>query len=116
MKERLAAGENIPGFGQPLYPDGDPRGLLLLELARKHAERAPRVQTILGIIDAMESVGRHDPTLDLGLCALSGALRLPLGAASAIFALGRVAGWVAHTLEQRERPVLLRPRARYTGP
>jgi citrate synthase len=116
VQARLAAGESIPGFGQPLYPDGDPRGLLLLELARKHAERAPRVQTILGIVDAMESVGRHDPTLDLGLCALSGALELPLGAASAIFALGRVAGWVAHALEQRERPVLLRPRARYVGP
>jgi citrate synthase len=116
VQARLAAGESIPGFGQPLYPDGDPRGLLLLELAKKHAERAPRVQTILGIVDAMESVGRHDPTLDLGLCALSGALDLPLGAASAIFALGRVAGWVAHALEQRERPVLLRPRARYVGP
>jgi citrate synthase len=60
----------------------------------------------------MHAAGRRDPTLDFGLCALSGALELPLGAASAIFALGRVAGWVAHTLEQRERPVLLRPRAR----
>jgi citrate synthase len=115
VRARLAAGELIPGFGQPLYPDGDPRGLLLLELARKHAANAPRLQTIFGILDAMSAVGRHDPTLDLGLCALSAALNLPLGAASAIFALGRVAGWVAHMLEQRESQVLLRPRARYVG-
>jgi citrate synthase len=113
---RLAAGEVIPGFGQPLYPEGDPRGLLLLELARVHGASAPRLQAILGIRDAMSAAGRKDPTLDLGLCALSAGLGLPLGAASAIFALGRVAGWVAHMLEQRERPVLLRPRARYVGP
>jgi citrate synthase len=115
VRARLAAGEFIPGFGQPLYPDGDPRGVLMLELARTHAKHAPRVQTLLGILDAMRAVGRRDPTLDFGLCALSAALDLPLGAASSIFAVGRVAGWVAHMLEQRERPVLLRPRARYVG-
>lgn len=116
VRARLAAGESVPGFGQPLYRDGDPRGLLLLELARAHGLNAPRLQTILGILAAMSAAGRKDPTLDLGLCAMSAALDLPLGAASAIFALGRVAGWVAHMLEQRERPVLLRPRARYVGP
>lgn len=115
VRARLAAGETIPGFGQPLYPDGDPRGTLLLELARGYAKNAQRLQTLLGILDAMQAVGRRDPTLDFGLCALSAALDLPLGAASAIFAVGRVAGWVAHMLEQRERPVLLRPRARYVG-
>lgn len=115
VRARLAAGESIPGFGQPLYPEGDPRGLLMLELARAHGANGSRLQTLLGIEDAMSAAGRKDPTLDLGLCALSAALELPLGAASAIFALGRVAGWVAHMLEQRERPVLLRPRARYVG-
>src|SRR5205807_1530504 len=31
------------------------------------------------------------------------------------FALGRTAGWIAHVLEQRQEPALLRPRARYIG-
>ncbi|MEM9874883.1 MAG: citrate synthase, partial [Myxococcota bacterium] len=35
---------------------------------------------------------------------------------SALFALGRGAGWVAHVFEQRRSPTLLRPRARYVGP
>lgn len=113
---RLSAGDSVPGFGQPLYPDGDPRGRWLLQRAREVAPRAPRVATLLGIVASMGAVGRRDPTIDFGLCALSAALGLPLGAASAIFALGRVAGWVAHALEQRTRPVLLRPRARYVGP
>ncbi|HKU37311.1 MAG TPA: citrate synthase family protein [Polyangiales bacterium] len=116
VRARLSAGDAVPGFGQPLYPDGDPRGVWLQNRARELAPRAPRVQTLLGISSAMAGMGRRDPTLDLGLCALSAALGLPLGAASGIFALGRVAGWVAHALEQRTRPVLLRPRARYVGP
>ncbi len=29
---RLRAGEEIPGFGHPLYPDGDPRARLILRL------------------------------------------------------------------------------------
>jgi len=116
VRARLAAGESMPGFGQPLYPDGDPRGRWLLARARELSPRAPRVQTLQGVVAAMSSMGRRDPTLDIGLCALSAALSLPLGAASAIFALGRTAGWVAHALEQRASPVLLRPRARYVGP
>ncbi len=116
VRARLAAGENIPGFGQPLYPHGDPRGSSLLHCAEGLARRARRAQVLFGVVSAMRAMGRHDPTLDLGLCAVSAALGLPLGAAGGIFALGRVAGWVAHVLEQRERPMLLRPRARYVGP
>jgi citrate synthase len=116
VRARLATGESVPGFGQPLYPDGDPRGRWLLARSRELSPRAPRVQTLLGVVAAMSGMGRRDPTLDMGLCALCAALGLPLGAAGAVFALGRVAGWVAHTLEQRTRPVLLRPRARYVGP
>lgn len=32
------------------------------------------------------------------------------------FAVGRVAGWAAHVLEQRETGRLIRPASRYVGP
>jgi citrate synthase len=64
----------------------------------------------------MDLVARERPTADVGLVAISAALGLPRGAPLAIFACGRVAGWIAHALEQRSAGFLLRPRARYIGP
>jgi citrate synthase len=40
---------------------------------------------------------------------------LPAGSASAIFAVGRAMGYIAHVFEQRASGQLLRPRARYVG-
>jgi citrate synthase len=40
-------------------------------------------------------------------------LRLPAGAAFAVFAVGRTVGWIAHALEQWRDGTLIRPRAVY---
>jgi len=47
--------------------------------------------------------------------ALEQHLSLPQGAALALFAVGRTAGWLAHALEQRQTGQLIRPRATYLG-
>jgi citrate synthase len=116
VAERARRGEAFPGFGQPLYPDGDPRAEPLLELARRLAPRSRAVRTLLALVRAMRAAGREPPTVDAGLVALTLALRLPAGSGAGLFAVGRAAGWIAHALEQRRLGVLLRPRARYTGP
>lgn len=114
VASRLARGEDLPGFGHPLYPDGDPRTPPLLELARRFGGR--RLRGIDRLIDAVERATDQRPNLDLGLLALCRAADWPAEIGSALFALGRSAGWVAHALEQRNSPALLRPRARYVGP
>ena len=58
---------------------------------------------------------RSWPWIVTGLVAVAAAASLPPGAAGTLFALGRTAGWIAHVLEQRTEPSLLRPRARYVG-
>lgn len=113
VAERMRRGEKLPGFGHPLYPDGDARVAPLLALAVAARPRAPRVRTLLALIDAMARAHRPRPNVDVALAAVCGALDLPLGMGPAIFAIGRSAGWVAHVLEQQASGVLLRPRARF---
>ena len=113
---RLARGDSVPGFGHQIYPDGDPRGARLLEVALRIGGKSKGVRILVSVVNAMELVARERPTIDVGLVALSAALGLPRGAPLAIFASGRVAGWIAHALEQRAAGFILRPRARYVGP
>ncbi len=114
VHERQRRGEAVEGFTHPLYPAGDPRGAMLVELARELAPDSGPVRTCLALVDAMECSGGA-ATIDVGLVALGLALGLPRGAAVGIFAMARSVGWVAHALEQYEAGYLLRPRARYLG-
>jgi len=114
VRARARRGESIPGFGHPLYPDGDPRAVPLLAVAQALRPDNVGVRICESLVVAMAPSGLH-PTLDIGLVALTSALGLPAGAAAGCFAIGRMAGWVAHVLEQRRTGVLLRPRAKYVG-
>jgi len=116
LRERFARGEAIPGFGQPLYPQGDPRGRALFELAARASSsgrRQRQYECLLALAEAMHRAGHPGPNLDAGLIAVCSALKLPRGSGAALFAVGRIPGWVAHTLEQRAQHYILRPRARY---
>ena len=112
---RSRRGEELPGFGHTLYPEGDPRTPPLLQLARAIAPRGLGVRTLLAVVEAMANTRGTRPSVETGVVAVALALGLPAGAAAGLFSLGRCAGWVAHVIEQRESGQLLRPRARYVG-
>lgn len=109
VRNLLSGGIDLPGFGHPLYPNGDVRAKVLLDRIAPHL---PVATEIAATVQTM--AGRH-PSLDFALVALRRALRLPLGSAFDIFALGRTAGWIAQAREQRESQNLIRPRAVYVG-
>jgi citrate synthase len=115
LSARLQRGEGIPGFGHPLYPQGDPRARLLLEMLAESrpAQALELAQAITA--EAQELLGEQ-PNIDFALVCLQQALGLPEDAALLLFALGRTAGWIAHAIEQYRAGTLIRPRARYTGP
>ncbi len=114
VHDRQRRGEVIEGFAHPIYsPHADPRGTLLIEMARDLRGSSPEVQSVLALVEAMGEGGFGGPSIDVGLVAISRALGLPVGTATALFAVGRTVGWVAHSLEQYEAGYLLRPRARY---
>lgn len=114
--ERARRGEGLPAVGHPLYPDGDPRTGPLLTLAAALGSRRPRARAMTAVVGALRDCGLPPPSVELGLVAVAEALGLPAGSASAMFALGRAAGWIAHVFEQRRSGSLVRPRARYVGP
>jgi citrate synthase len=111
---RLARGERLPGFGQPLYPDGDPRAVAILAAL---AQSAPEVHELAerAAETGFRLIGRR-PNLDFALAAAALGLGLPRGGALGVFIIGRTVGWIAHAIEQYESGVLIRPRARYLGP
>jgi citrate synthase len=112
---RLRRGEEIPCFGHRLYPDGDPRGAALLEMAAEAAPGSPAVECALAIARIGGELLRDHPTIDLGLVALTRALDLAEGTPLALFALGRAIGWIGHAIEQYALNRLIRPRAAYVG-
>jgi citrate synthase len=115
VRRELEARRELPGFGHPLYPGGDPRAPPLLARAIELGGGRRQMASVLVVRDAVELAGGAPPTIDFALVALAAALGLPRGAASALFALGRAIGHVAHVFEQRNQGHLLRPRARYVG-
>ena len=115
IANRLRLGERLSGFGHPLYPDGDPRAAMLLDLAARGP--AHRHWKIARALTRAALALTHDrPNMDFGLVAVARAFRLPADAPLTLFALGRAAGWIAHAMEQYASADLIRPRANYTGP
>lgn len=105
----LEQGQPVPGFGHPLYPEGDARARALmsgLELPAQYEQVAEIVEDLVG----------ERPAIDFALAAVTRSYRLPTEAPLLIFALARTVGWLAHALEQAATGHLIRPRARYVGP
>lgn len=115
MSHRLRRGERVPGFGHPLYPDGDPRAAMLMRLAESAGNR-PEWKFLHALERAGWEVLQERPNLDFGLAALSRACEWPEEAPLLLFALGRTAGWIAHAIEQYQSGEMIRPRANYAGP
>ncbi len=116
LRERMGRGELTPGFGHIVYTESDPRAEPLLALARGLAPRSRTVRTVDALIEAMRRARRPFPNVDTALVSLSAALGLSPAQTPALFAIGRMAGWTAHVLEQHPLPFIVRPRARYADP
>ncbi|HEX3530497.1 MAG TPA: citrate synthase family protein [Thermoanaerobaculia bacterium] len=115
LAARLRRGEEIPGFGHTLYPDGDPRAAALLEIAAAMSQDSSAGELATSLIEAARELIGELPNLDFGLVTLARGLGLPERTPLALFSLGRSIGWIGHALEEYALDRLIRPRAAYVG-
>ncbi len=118
-QHRLAAGERIPGFGHPVYRRGDPRVPLFRQLAGELSDATGDDQYLVTadrLATMMAEQKGLPPNADLYAAACWLGLGIPADLFPAVFALGRMAGWIAHIREQAADNRLIRPRAHYAGP
>lgn len=112
---RLADGHRIPGFGHSVYLTCDPRADVLLDdLFRGRSN--PSLRAGRDLLAVMHDRGLPFPNIDLGLAVLTEAHAMVPNAGIIIFAVARIAGWLAHAIEEYEHRLRFRPRALYVGP
>ena len=104
----------LPGFGHTVYKHGDARFAVLLDLFEALADDAS--DGWWRPSSAWPPPTDPPPNVDLGLAAIAWAAGMPPDAGRTLFTVARVAGWVAHYLEElRERPLRYRARAVYAS-
>ena len=126
LDERIASG-GVPGFGHRVYRDRDPRADHLLERlgiptpfllspSGLQKEEASAVAAAKSLLAAAAERELPAPNVDFALATLVKAHGLRDGASPTIFTVARIAGIVAHALEEYEFRLRFRPRASYVGP
>lgn len=121
VRDRIAGGERIMGFGHPVYRTMDPRAALL----REHAEQLGGPMAALAVQverEVIEALGELKPGRELhtNVEYYAGVVMeqcgIPREMFTPTFAVARIVGWGAHILEQAQDPRIIRPSAEYVGP
>jgi citrate synthase len=121
VEDAVAKKKKIMGFGHRVYKVKDPRATVLQELA-EHVFAETGRPKIYDVAIEMERVtagilgpkGIY-PNVDFYSGIVYQALKIPRDLFTPIFAIARVAGWLAHWLEQLQNNRIYRPEQIYVG-
>jgi len=126
IRAKLDRGERLMGFGHRIYRVRDPRADVLARAAerfyssdgdRSLYDLARNVEaTALRLLRERKPDRRLDTNVEFYTALLLHGLGLPSELFTPTFAVGRVAGWSAHCLEQLRDGRLIRPQSAYIGP
>jgi citrate synthase len=127
LRNELAQGRRIMGFGHRIYKVRDPRAEVLSRVAERMGgaqlenrhlyELARHVEGSALRVLAEVKPGRNLRTnVEFYTALVLQALGLDPRQFVAMFACGRTAGWCAHVIEQHAEDRLIRPQSEYIGP
>lgn len=121
VRDAVAHGERIMGFGHAVYRTEDPRSVMLRSIAQSFGgplvDFAVEVESI--VLRVLADLKPERPLYTnveyyagvvMELCGLPRSMFTPT------FATSRVIGWCAHVIEQARDNRIIRPNARYIGP
>jgi citrate synthase len=125
LRQKLERGERLMGFGHRVYKVRDPRADVLAAAATrmfacagdaKLHELARVVEaTALRLLEEYKPGRRLQTNVEFYTALLLHGLGLDTASFTPTFAIGRIAGWVAHCFEQRAVGRLIRPQSVYVG-
>jgi citrate synthase len=121
------SGFKLMGFGHRVYKNFDPRAKIIKAAADKVLAKLGKADPLLDIAKSLEETALKDPyfverklypNVDFYSGIIYRAMGFPTSMFTALFALGRLPGWIAHWKEMVEDTTtkIARPRQIYTGP
>jgi 2-methylcitrate synthase len=120
-KRQAAPGFKVMGMGHRVYKVKDPRATVLQELAEhvfSEGNRPAKYDTALELEQYCNTIygpkGVY-PNVDFFSGVVYQSLGIPTDLFTPIFAIARVAGWLAHWLEQLKNNRIFRPEQIYDG-
>jgi citrate synthase len=125
VRETVAAGGRLMGFGHRVYKVRDPRADVLGAAAERLAsdpqradflQRARAIEAVtLRVLEELKPGRNLRTNVEFYTAMLLQCIGLPPELFTPTFAVARVGGWTAHILEQRFDGRLIRPLEAYTG-
>jgi citrate synthase len=121
VRDAVARGDRIMGFGHAVYRTADPRSVMLRAVAERfggdRVEFAKQVERTVEATLAELKPGRELHTnVEFYAGIVMEQCGLPRDLFTPTFAASRVVGWCAHALEQHADNRIIRPSSRYIGP
>ncbi len=118
VKDALSAKEKVMGIGHRVYKDGDPRAAILRKFSEQLTKKMgkPELYQMSALIDdTMQKEKGLMPNVDFYSATVYHAMGIPTDIFTPIFAVSRIAGWVAHAMEQYANNRIYRPRGKWQG-
>jgi citrate synthase len=127
LEAALDRGDRLMGFGHRVYRVRDPRADALKRAVKVLGAGSNVLPGRLAFAEAVERAALEvlrerkpnrslETNVELYTALMLEALAFPPAAFTCVFAMGRVAGWIAHAREQVAGGRLIRPASAYVGP